>query len=146
MSTTVTVIASFIIALLSGLGVGSGGLLVIWLTMVEGLSQTDARSLNLLFFLFSAGSALLIHLKRRELKIPLVLMLSGGGILGTLLGTYLGVVTDPTLVRKIFGGMLVLSGIYTFLSNFIRRGRSRTQEKDSLAEKKLLSNDRRTVK
>ena len=47
-------IVAFFIAILSGLGVGSGGLLVIWLTMVEGMDAIGARGLNLLFFVFTA--------------------------------------------------------------------------------------------
>ena len=41
------------IAILSGLGVGSGGLFVIWLTSVYGVSAPQARGMNLLFFVFS---------------------------------------------------------------------------------------------
>ena len=44
--------AALLIACLSGLGIGSGGLLVIWLTMIEGISAETARGLNLLFFVF----------------------------------------------------------------------------------------------
>ena len=39
-----------LIAILSGLGVGSGGLLVIWLTLALGVDAQMARGLNLLFF------------------------------------------------------------------------------------------------
>ena len=109
------IIAALVIALLSGLGVGSGGLLVIWLTMVAGYSQTDARSLNLLFFLFSAGSALILHLLHKKIRLSLIAVMSIVGIIGALFGTYLGIVIDPRIVRKIFGGMLVFSGIYTLV-------------------------------
>jgi uncharacterized membrane protein YfcA len=44
---------SLFIAILSGLGVGSGGLFVVWLTMVEGVDAIEARGLNLLFFVFT---------------------------------------------------------------------------------------------
>ena len=60
---------SLFIAILSGLGVGSGGLFVIWLTMVEGVGSIEARGMNLLFFVFSATSALLFHLIRRRIRV-----------------------------------------------------------------------------
>ncbi len=113
--------AAFFIALLSGLGVGSGGLLVIWLTMIEGVSPESARGLNLLFFVFSASAAILVHLYRRRINMRLVTVLSLFACLGTLAGTYLSSSVDSGLLRKIFGGMLVFSGGYTLISKLLKR-------------------------
>ena len=104
---------SLFIAILSGLGVGSGGLFVIWLTMVEGVGSIEARGMNLLFFVFSATSALLFHLIRKRIRVRTVLYLSIFGAVGTLIGSLVGNAIDPTLLRKIFGAMLILSGVYT---------------------------------
>ena len=103
---------SLFIAILSGLGVGSGGLFVIWLTMVEGVGSIEARGMNLLFFVFSATSALIFHLIRKRIAIKLVFLLSLFGAIGTVIGGFIGNVIDPTLLRRIFGGMLILSGLY----------------------------------
>jgi len=117
-----------LIAVLSGLGVGSGGLLVIWLTMIDGIDAESARGLNLLFFVFSASAALLIHLLRGRVKLLLVAFLALFACLGTFAGTYLGAEIDPYWLKKIFGGMLVLSGAYTIIKTlpelFRRRKRS----------------------
>ena len=107
------IIASFAIAILSGLGVGSGGLLVIWLTEFMGYIQTQARSLNLLFFLFSASAALFLHLRQGRLNFRLVALISCAGIAGAIFGTYLGANISSDVIRRIFGGMLILSGIYS---------------------------------
>ena len=104
---------SLFIAILSGLGVGSGGLFVIWLTMVEGVGSIEARGMNLLFFVFSASSALLFHLVRRRIRVRIVLYLSVFGAIGTLIGSFVGNAINPILLRKIFGTMLILSGFYT---------------------------------
>lgn len=101
-----------IIAILSGLGVGSGGLLVIWLTMIGGIDAQRARGLNLLFFVFSASAALIVHAVKGRVKPMLALILSLFACLGTLIGTYIGVRIDPYWLKKIFGGMLSLSGAY----------------------------------
>ena len=42
---------TFAVALLSGMGVGSAGLLVTYLALVLGMPQLQAQGLNLLFFL-----------------------------------------------------------------------------------------------
>ena len=47
-------LASFGIAVLSGMGVGSAGLFVLYLTAFAGLSQLQAQGLTLVFFLLSA--------------------------------------------------------------------------------------------
>lgn len=111
-------IAAFFIAILSGLGVGSGGLLVIWLTMIEGMSSREARGINLLFFVFSAGAALLFHLKRRQLNLKLVSYLALCAAIGTAIGSIVGSSIDSYILRKIFGAMLVLSGGYTLFTRF----------------------------
>jgi uncharacterized membrane protein YfcA len=109
----VSILAALLIAILSGLGVGSGGLLVIWLTEICGTAPVQARGLNLLFFVFSATSALLFHLKRRKINLKLAMFLASFALLGTFAGTFVGKAITPILLKKIFGIMLVSSGIYT---------------------------------
>ena len=106
---------SLFIAILSGLGVGSGGLFVVWLTMVEGVDAIGARGLNLLFFVFSATSALLFHLIRKRIRIKTVLILSLFGAVGTLVGSLIGDSINPFILKKIFGAMLFLSGLRSLL-------------------------------
>lgn len=108
-------IVATIIAILSGLGVGSGGLLVIWLTMIGGVDPQLARGLNLLFFIFSAGAALIVHAVKGRIKPTLALFLSLFACLGTFAGTYLGLRVDAYWLKKIFGGMLTLSGTYALV-------------------------------
>ena len=106
---------SLFIAILSGLGVGSGGLFVVWLTMVEGVDAIGARGLNLLFFVFSATSALLFHLIRKRIRVQTVLILSIFGAAGTLVGSLIGDSINPFILKKIFGAMLFLSGLRSLL-------------------------------
>ncbi len=106
------ILMAALIAVLSGLGVGSGGLLVIWLTMIEGIDAERARGLNLLFFVFSASAAFLLHLSKRRIKLRLVATLALFACIGTLAGTYLGSRINPLWLKRIFGGMLAFSGLY----------------------------------
>ena len=112
---------SLFIAILSGLGVGSGGLFVIWLTMIEGVNAVDARGMNLLFFVFSATAALLFHLIRKRIRISTVITLSIFGAVGTAAGSIIGGHVDPLILRKIFGAMLFLSGSYSLLKGTKKR-------------------------
>ncbi len=120
-------IAAFIVAILSGLGVGSGGLLMIWLTGISGYSPVEARSINLLFFLFCAGSALLIHIKQRKMNFRFIITSALFGIMGTLIGTWLGMAVSPEIIKKVFGGMLILSGLYSLFGTKLIKKQSKGQ-------------------
>lgn len=106
---------AFVIAVLSGLGVGSGGLLVIWLTLI-GVNALQARGMNLLFFVFSASAALILQIKnKRRVKPLLALYLAIFALVGTLIGAAVGSRLDSSLLRRVFGGLLALSGAYTLI-------------------------------
>lgn len=111
MGTVICMILSFIIAVLSGMGVGGGGLFVIFLVLLTDLPQLSIQGMNLLFFMAASGSALLIHLSRRHILGMAVLCLALFGIVGSLLGTLLSARIPQDLLRKIFGVMLVITGI-----------------------------------
>ena len=120
----IDMLASAFAAALAGLGVGSGGLLVIYLTLIAGVDQQMAQGINLLFFLFSGGAALAVHATRQKLYPGLILLMTLCGIGGSFLGTALSALLPPTLLRRLFGGLLVLSGAITLL-------RTRKKEKSA---------------
>ena len=99
------------IAALSGMGVGGGGLLVVYLSFVSAEPQQVIQGKNLLFFLFASGTALLVHIRRRRLLGGVILLMACAGVLGSVLGSVLATVMKGTLLRKIFGVMLVSGGI-----------------------------------
>ncbi len=123
----ITLPAAFLCGILSGLGVGSAGIFVLYLTLIAHYPQAEAQALNLLFFLFSAGASLFLHVKTRRIPHRLVLFLIFAAIPGAFLGSYLARVLDPDLVRRLFGGMLVASGLPTLLG----RSRKKTTNRRS---------------
>ncbi len=109
-------IAAFIIAILSGLGVGSGGLFVAYLTALGLSSAADARGLNLLFFILSAGIATIFNIRSRKFAPKLIFVMSAFGIMGCLIGTGIANYISSVALQKIFGGFLIFSGVYVFFS------------------------------
>ena len=114
-------LASFCIALLSGLGVGSGGLLVIYLTLLGQVPQIQAQGINLVFFLFSAGASMLVHLSHRKLLPPLCILLTVSGIPGTLIGASLAAVLPAALLRQLFGAFMVTAGLLGLIGSDKKR-------------------------
>lgn len=103
-------IVGFTVSILSGLGVGGGGLLVIWLVLADSVGQLEAQGINLVYFLFSSGAAMLVHMIKRKLNFRLIAYLTAFGAVGAVLGSLTARSADPALIRKIFGWMLLVSG------------------------------------
>ena len=108
-----------LIAAMSGLGVGSGGLLVIFLTSFLSFPATDARVTNLLFFVISATGAFLVHSYRRRIKYRLVIFVSILGCIGTVIGSAAGQLIGDTLLKFLFGILLLISGFMTIFGKKI---------------------------
>ena len=120
-------LASFAIALLSGMGVGSAGLFVLYLTSIAGLPQLQSQGLNLVFFLLSAGASFLYHVRRRRISWGLVLFLILCAVPGSLIGAGLMRRLDSNTVRRLFGGMLTFAGGSALIRE-LRMGTTRRRE------------------
>ena len=110
-----TILITLLLAALSGMGVGGGGLFVIYLAIFTDTPQLTAQGMNLLFFLLSSGASATVHLKRRSICFPAVGVMAAFGILGALIGASLSARVPQHLLRQIFGGMLVVSGTVSLM-------------------------------
>ena len=107
----VALLAGTILGFLTGLGVGGGSLLVLWLTAVLGTDTATARNINLLFFLPSAMIACCFRWKQGCLKLSHVRPAAVSGCISAALFSTLGVSLDTALLRKLFGILLLVTGI-----------------------------------
>ena len=115
--------AGIITSMLAGLGNGGGGLLVIYLSLFAGVEQLKAQGINLIFFLFSSGASLIIHIKKRKIPFALFIIVASAGVLGALAGSALAARIRPELIRRLFGILLAFSGFMTlFRKNSGSRG------------------------
>lgn len=105
----IAVLAGCILGTLSGLGVGGGSLLILWLTLAAGIDAVTARGISLLFFFPAA--LLSCILRRRGIPwkrlFPAILL----GCLSAGLFSRLSQIIDPTYFRKVMGIVLILTGI-----------------------------------
>ena len=131
MNSVADIIAGAIIALLSGMGVGSAGLLVVWLTLTSDISQIGAQALNLYFFIFSSAASLLVHLRKRKIFWSAIGFMIAVGGTGAIAGSLLSAAVDPSLLRRLFGGMLIFCGsvsLWATLSPILRRFYNKNQK------------------
>ena len=108
-------IIAFIISLLSGMGVGGGGLFALYLKYFSEYSQIEIQAANLIFFLFAAGAALTVHLQKRRIYLLPIAIMIALGIPGSLLGSRLAVMINGRALGRIFGVMMMLAGIYSLV-------------------------------
>ena len=104
------IIVGAAVAVLSGMGVGSGGLLVVYLTLASGMSQAPAQALNLFFFLFAASASTAVNIRRRNIAWGCVILLGLGGAVGAIAGSAIAAVAKPRVLRMLFGIMLTVTG------------------------------------
>lgn len=109
-SLTVSLVVGTVLGFLSGLGVGGGSLLLLWLTLVLNLEQAAARTVNLLFFLPAAVVSCYFRRKQGTLDVKTVLPAILAGCIGALLGTRIGTILDTALLKKGFGILLLFTG------------------------------------
>ena len=104
------VIVSLAIGVLAGLGVGSGGLLIVYLTLADGMSQLGAQGMNLAVFVFALGAAVIVHLHRRRLSIGVLACVVVFGAAGALAGGALAQVSNTAVLRVALGVLLLAMG------------------------------------
>lgn len=100
---------------ISGMGIGGGTILIPALTIFLNLSQHDAQGINLLYFIPTAITALIVHIKNKNIKYKTALLLASFGGLGAALGAILANNTESNLLRKLFAFFLLAMGIYEIL-------------------------------
>ena len=104
-----------IFGFLSGLGIGGGSLLILWLTLVQGVEPAVARVINLLFFLPSAAVAVLFRWKQGVLPFQKILPAISAGAIAAALFTLWSRNLEVSLLKKGFGCLLLVTGIREIL-------------------------------
>lgn len=117
----IDIVASFLIALLAGLGVGGGGLLVIYLSLARNVEQLKAQGINLIFFIICASAALIYNIRKRSLEPKKLLAIAVSGVVFAVIGSYVAAFIDTFVIRKCFGGLMCVSGIIAFIRSFAEK-------------------------
>lgn len=107
----IAIIAGIATGYLSGLGVGGGSLLILWLTLVINMPQTQARAINLLFFIAAAGAVSVFRWKKGELDLKKILPAIISGCVFAGIFAWLSNQIDVEKLRKLFGILLLITGV-----------------------------------
>ena len=98
-------------SVISAWGVGGGTLLLLVMPLFLGVDQRTAQGINLLFFLPTAASALVCHVRGGFLDKPTLKAAVPAAVIAALLGAWVSNAIDVEILRKPFGVYLLLSGV-----------------------------------
>ena len=110
-SIPVTLIVGIVLGFLSGLGIGGGSLLILWLTMVLHTDPQIARSINLLFFIPSALVSCALRTRQGNLKIRPLLPAILAGCATAAVFSWFSTVLNVDMLKKLFGIVLIAAGL-----------------------------------
>lgn len=124
-SLPVMLIVGTMLGFLSGLGIGGGSLLILWLTMVLGTDPLTARSINLLFFIPSALVACALRIRQGNLKIKPLLPAIIAGCAAAALFSWVSTILNVEILKKLFGLVLIAAGLRELLYRDRKKGSSK---------------------
>ncbi|MBR4072194.1 MAG: sulfite exporter TauE/SafE family protein [Clostridia bacterium] len=118
----IDIIAGLFFGILAGMGIGGGGLLVIYLTFFDAIEQRTAQGVNLFFFLFASAASMLYHINKRRINLPFVVLCTVSGCIFALLGSLAASAVNPHMLKIFFGAMLIIAGAITLWKNiFVKK-------------------------
>ena len=123
-SLPVILIVGTVLGFLSGLGIGGGSLLILWLTMVLGTDPMTARSINLLFFIPAALVACGLRIRKGDLKIKPLLPAMIAGCAAAAVFSWISAILNVEILKKLFGTVLIAAGLRELLYRSRKKGSS----------------------
>ncbi len=110
-----THIAGFLSGMIGAMGMGGGGVLLIYLTAFAHVPQLQAQGINLISFLPTGLLATVIYAVKKQIVWKQVLLMWCGGAVAAAGGYLLAKFIETALLSKIFAVFLVTFGLYQLI-------------------------------
>jgi len=105
------VLVGAVTGILSGMGIGGGTLLVLYLTAVLDVAPSAAAGINLLYFLGCAPPSLWFHARGGLIDKQAAVFAALGGVVTAAVTAWLVPDSSPDWLRRCFGVLLLIVGI-----------------------------------
>lgn len=102
----------------SGIGMGGGTILIFLLTAFAGLEQHIAQATNLIYFVPTAISAIIVNYREKNIDAKLAKQISIYGIIGAIIGAIISINMDVQKLRKFYGIFLAIIAIHEIYTLF----------------------------
>lgn len=101
---------------ISGLGIGGGSLLILYLLNIAELPQLTAQFINLVYFIPASGSALAVHIKNRLIDKNILIPAIIGGVFSAVPFSFIAGLISPIILKKVFGVFVIVLGLREIFS------------------------------
>ena len=105
------ILIGIISGIVTGMGMGGGSILILFLTLFMGVNQHTAQAANLIFFIPTSISAIYVYFKNKNVDTRVGVKLLYSVILGAIFGAYLTKFLESQSLKKYFGMFILLVGI-----------------------------------
>lgn len=119
----IELLIGIISGIFSGTGMGGGTILIFLLGTVVGIEQHIAQATNLIFFIPTSISAIVVNIKNKNIDFKLAILISILGIIGAIFGAKLATHTDVKQLKRYFGYFLATIAtheIYSIIKWYIK--------------------------
>jgi len=106
------IIFGIIAGIVTGLGMGGGTVLILLLSQFANLDQHIAQATNLVYFVPTSISAIIINIKQKNLDIKLAIKISIFGIIGAIIGAIIADKIPSQNLKKYFGAFIFIIALY----------------------------------
>lgn len=110
------ILAGILSAVIASMGLGGGGVYIMYLTLVKDTQQLNAQGLNLMFFIPCAAVSLAVYIKNKMIKPKAVIPMAAGGAVGAVIGNFLLKGIPQSALKIVFAAFLIIMGVYTVFS------------------------------
>ncbi|MBQ4119397.1 MAG: TSUP family transporter [Clostridia bacterium] len=104
-------LAGLFSGILGSMGLGGGGVLIIYLSLFTNTKQLTSQGINLLFFVPIGILSIIIYSIKKQIKWKTTIKIAIFGIIGAIIGILLADVLGGGITRKLFAGLLIIMGI-----------------------------------
>lgn len=118
MKILIMIIIGFLSAVIGSMGLGGGGILLLYLVNFTSTSQLTAQGINLVFFIPVAVLSIIFHAKNGLIKKETLLVTIIPAILFCILGFFVSTNIDESFIRKGFGIFLIIIGLRELIVSF----------------------------
>lgn len=108
----IEIFTGVISGIVSGLGMGGGTILILFLSLFLDIEQHIAQATNVIFFVPTAITAILVNLKQRNINLKIGIPICLWGVIGAFIGAIISMQMNMKTLRKFFGGFIILIAIY----------------------------------
>lgn len=106
------ILIGIISGIVSGLGMGGGTILILFLSLFLDVEQHIAQATNVVYFVPTAITAILVNLKQKNIKLKVAIPICLWGVIGAFIGTIISMKMNMQILRKCFGIFIIIIAIY----------------------------------